>query len=551
MGEMTNNVARRRIFPSIDRWISLTILIAVLVVLPILSIGIIAFFPKENIWPHLISTSLPRYLSNSIILMVSVGVLSAVIGTLTAWLVAMYSFTGRRALQWMLLMPLALPAYIGAYALVDFMEYAGPFQTGLRSMFGWTNAQDYFFPEVRSRGAAIFVLTFSFYPYVYLLARVAFREHSARAYEVSRALGCGPWRSFIKVGLPLARPSIAAGSAIVMMETLNDFGTVEFFAVQTLTTGIFTVWLEASNVGGAAQIACVIMTLVLVLVVLEKYSRRDARTYNVGKGQKNLETEALSGGMNIAVSLLCMVPVLFGFFFPVGVLLTHVVGDGLEVFDMALWRAAITSIWVSGLAAIVTVSAGILLVYGARRSLSRPISFLIPVTTIGYAAPGAVLAIGIIVPLALFENKVADFVLAITGYDPGLFFTGTVAAIVFAYFVRFFAIAYGGIDSAFGRMSPNMGAASRSLGVSPMATLLRVHIPLLKGSILTAGLLIFVDCIKELPATLLLRPFGLDTLATHTYTFASLEDINGAAPSALVIVLVGMISVTIVARSIR
>jgi iron(III) transport system permease protein len=551
MGQMTNSVARRRIFPSIDRWISITILIAVLVILPILSIGIIALFPKENIWPHLISTSLPRYLSNSIILMISVGILSAIIGTLTAWLVAMYSFTGRRALQWMLLMPLALPAYIGAYALVDFMEYAGPFQTGLRTMFGWTNAQDYFFPEVRSRGAAIFVLTFSFYPYVYLLARVAFREHSARAYEVSRALGCGPWRSFIKVGLPLARPSIAAGSAIVMMETLNDFGTVEFFAVQTLTTGIFTVWLEASNVGGAAQIACVIMTLVLVLVVLEKYSRRDARTYKVGKGQKNLEAEALSGGMNIAVSFFCMVPVLLGFFFPVGVLLTHVVGDGLEVFDMALWRAALTSIWVSGLAAIVTVCAGILLVYGARRSLSRRLSLLIPITTIGYAAPGAVLAIGIIVPLALFENKAADFVLALTGYDPGLFFTGTVAAIVFAYFVRFFAIAYGGIETAFGRMSPNMGAASRSLGVSPMATLLRVHIPLLKGSILTAGLLIFVDCIKELPATLLLRPFGLDTLATHTYTFASLEDINGAAPSALVIVLVGLVSVTIVARSIR
>ena len=549
MGRIINTALRYCNLSWLDPWVIASIMVAALVLLPIISIGLIAVFPTENIWPHLMATTLPRYAGNSILLMVTVGLLSAIIGTLTAWFVVMYNFRGRGFLQWMLLMPLALPAYIGAYALVDFFEYAGPFQTLLRTLFGWTNAQDYAFPEIRSRGAAIFVLTLSLYPYVYLLARVAFREHSARAYEVSRALGCGPLRSFFKVGLPLARPSIAAGSAIVMMETLNDFGAVEFFAVQTLTTGIFTVWLESSNVGGAAQIACVIMIFVLGLVMIEKHSRRDARTFKMGKSQKTPVAEELMGRNGFLVALFCATPVVFGFFMPVLVLLSHAIDQAAQLSDPALWRAVINSIWVSGLAAIITLIFGMTLVYGTRRSQSPLAKSLVPATTIGYAAPGAVLAIGIVIPMALFENAFSDFVLNWTGFDPGLFFTGTIAAVVFAYFVRFFAIAFGGIDTAFDRLSPNMGAASRSLGLSPLATLLRVHAPLLRGSIITAGLLIFVDSIKELPATLLLRPFGMDTLATHTYTFASLENIEGASPAALAIVAVGLVAVLIVARS--
>ncbi|NNL34368.1 MAG: iron ABC transporter permease, partial [Silicimonas sp.] len=261
-------------------------LIAALVLLPILSVVWIAFHPSENIWGHLLATSLPRYASNTLIVMFWVGALSAAIGTLTAWLVVMYDFPAKRVLEWALLCPLAVPGYLGAYALVDFLEYAGPVQTGLRAAFGWTDARDYFFPDIRSLYGAIFVLTVSLYPYVYLLARAGFREQSGSAHEVARALGARAFRRFWSVGMPLARPAIAAGTAIVMMETVNDFGTVDFFGVQTLTTGIFSVWLEAGNAGGAAQIACVILTLILVLVGLEKVSRRNSRFSRMSRGDR-------------------------------------------------------------------------------------------------------------------------------------------------------------------------------------------------------------------------------------------------------------------------
>ncbi len=534
--------------PQIDRWTVCAMLVAGLVLLPILSVFWIAAHPDEAIWGHLMATTLPRYLSNTLIVMTAVGVLSAVIGTGTAWLVVSFTFPGRWWLQWMLLFPLAVPGYLGAYALVDFFEYAGPVQTHLRDMFGWQDARDYYFPDIRSIYGAIFVLTVSLYPYVYLLARMGFIEQSGRAHEVARALGAGPFRRFWRIGLPLARPAIAAGTAIVMMETVNDFGAVDFFGVQTLTTGIFTVWLEAGNAGGAAQIACVILALILGLVVFEKTSRRKVRFHRMAKADRHIEAAGLSRRAEWVVTCACLLPVIAGFVLPVTVLGHHALTNTGAWAAPGLVSALVNTVMVGGAAAVVTVITALGLVYAIRVSARGLPEWILPLTTIGYAAPGAVLALGLLIPLASFDNAMADGVLALTGYDPGLMITGGAVVLVYAYAVRFFAIAQGATDAAVGRVSPNLPLAARTLGRSAGGTLRQVYLPLIRGSVATALLLVFVDCVKELPATLLLRPFNFNTLATRAHEQASLEKIAEAAPSALLIILTSLLAVALVAR---
>jgi len=518
--------------------------------MPILAIIWFAFHPTDNIWPHLIATTLPRYLSNTAILMVSVGALSAAIGTGAAWLVVMYRFPGRLWLQWALLMPLAVPAYVGAYALVDFFEYAGPVQTALRAIFGWSNAQDYAFPAIRTRGAAVVVLSAALYPYVYILARAAFREQSGASFEVAQALGAGPFARFWRVGLPLARPAIAAGVAVVMMETVNDYGTVDYFAVQTLTTGIFSVWLQGGNLGGAAQLAVCVLSIIVLLVSLEKLSRRKSRFFLAARNVRPVTLTNLTGTKAWAATLLCLAPLVLGFVLPIAVLLSHAV-DASEWAAPGLHLAVSRTVLVAGTAAIVTVMGGVFMVYGVRLSHKRIPALLMPVTAIGYAAPGAVLALGILVPLAAFDNRLADAVLAFTGYDPGLLLTGTAAALVLAYVVRFFAIAQGAADAALGRVPPSLPMAARSLGRTKGGTLRAVQLPLVRASIGSALLLVFVDAVKELPATLLLRPFNFDTLATRVHAKASLENIAEAAPAALMISVIGLIAVALLARANR
>jgi iron(III) transport system permease protein len=550
MIEQPSQIKPKFRFPEVNLWSLGALLIASVVLLPILSVIWIAFHPIENIWPHLLATTLPRYLANTLFLMVSVGLVTVMVGTGAAWLVVMYRFPFHGLLQWALLLPLAIPAYIGAYALVDFLEYAGPVQSGLRAVFGWTSSRDYMFPEIRSRGSAVLVLSAALYPYVYLMARTAFREQSVGVLEVSRALGCGPWRSFFRVGLPLARPAIAAGVAIVMMETANDFGTVEFFAVQTLTTGIFSVWLEASNAGGAAQIAMVILGLILILVALEKTSRRKIRFYRTSR-QSPIEPRRLHGLPALLTVGLCVIPFAIGFLLPAIVIGWHAL-DNAEIWrDVELYKALWTTIWVGLVAAFLTVLGGVFLVYGVRLSGTKLPGRVLPVTTIGYAAPGAVLGIGVILPLAALDHRIADLIENLTGYDPGLMLTGSAFAIILAYFVRFFAIAQGAADAAMGRISPSLPMASRSLGQSVAGTLRRVHLPMIRGSIATALLLVFVDIVKELPATLLLRPFNFNTLATRVYDQASLENLGEAAPAAIIVMGVGFLAVLFLARTSR
>ena len=532
-----------------DVWSLGAVAIAIMVFMPICAVIWIALTPAENIWPHLVATTLPRYLGNSAVLVVSVAVLAAVVGTLSAWMVVMYRFPGSRWLEWLLLLPLSIPAYVGAYALVDFLEYAGPVQTMLRGMFGWDSARDYAFPEIRSRGAAIIVLTAALYPYVFLLARSAFREQSGCSYEVARALGAGPVARFFRVGLPLARPAIAAGAAIVMMETVSDYGVVSYFAVQTLTTGIFSTWLEGGNAAGAAQLSSVVLLVVLLLVGLEKYSRRRIRFFQLSRQHRKVEPLLLQGWHAVLASLLCFLPFAIGFLLPAGVILTHALEKAERWLDPGLGRALVNTLFVGGTAAGVTVLAALFMVYGVRLTSRRLPQVLLPLTTIGYAAPGAVLGVGLLYPLSIADHAVADSIEALTGYDVGLLMTGSAFAIIYAYSVRFFAIAQGATDAAFGRVSPSLPMAARSLGQTAGGALRRVYVPLIRGSVGTALLLVFVDCVKELPATLLLRPFNFNTLSTRVYEKASLEQIENASPAAVLVILVGLCAVLLMARS--
>lgn len=530
-------------------WSAAALLIACLVMMPVAAVVWMALNPTANIWPHLMGSVLPRYLSNTVILALGTGLLSAVMGAGTAWLISIHDFPGRRWLQWLLLVPLAVPAYIGAYALADFLDYSGPVQTALRGWFGWSDARDYWFPRVRSIEAAILVLSAALYPYVYLLTRAALHEQSGSAYEVARALGAGPWGLFRRVGLPLARPAIVAGSAIAMMESVADYGVVSYFGVQTLNTGIFTTWLERRNAGGAAQIACVILLVVVILALWERTARRKARYHQSPRQSRPVIRQRLNGTAAIAATVLCAIPVGLGFVLPVGVILKYALAYPEGWITPGLGLAAWHTISLGGIATVVTVGLALIMVYGVRlsgRSLPR---LLLPVTMVGYAAPGAVLAVGILIPLAALDHRVADIVESLTGTDPGLILTGSGAAIVFAYMVRFFAIGQGAVDAAFTRISPSLPMAARSLGRNNRAVLREIFVPLMRGSVGSAMLLVFVDSCKELPATLLLRPFNYETLATRVHEKASLEDLGNAAPAALIVMCVGLLAVFLLARA--
>lgn len=530
-------------------WSLAAVLIAALVLMPVAAVIWMALNPSENIWPHLLSTVMPRYTANTVILALGTGALSAAMGAGAAWLVSMYEFPGRRGLEWLLLLPLAVPAYIGAYALADFLDYSGPVQTALREAFGWTSARDYWFPRIRSIEAAILVLSAALYPYVYLLTRAALHEQSGSAYEVARALGAGPWALFRRVGLPLARPAIVAGSAIAMMEAVADYGVVSYFGVQTLNTGIFTTWLERRNAGGAAQIACMILLVVVLLVLWERFGRRNARYHQSARQPRPIMRHHLRGGAGIAAALACTIPFALGFVLPVGVILNYALAYPQGWVTPGLGLAAWHTISLGAIASLLTVGLALVMVYGVRLSGRALPRLLLPVTTVGYAAPGAVLAVGILIPLAALDHRVADGWLALTGTDPGLILTGTGAAIVFAYLVRFFAIGQGAIDGAFTRVAPSLPMAARSLGRDSSGVLRDVFLPLMRGSVGSALLLVFVDCCKELPATLLLRPFNYETLATRTHEKASLEDLGNAAPAALLVMAVGLLAVALLARA--
>lgn len=551
MNSMVSSHPRRA--PSLpwDGWTIGAALLALLAATPLLAVAWMALNPTENIWPHLLSTVLPRRLGTTLLLMALVGACSAIIGVATAWLVTMTRFPGRPVFAVMLLAPLAMPGYIAAYAMTDLLEYAGPVQTALRDAFGWRTARDYWFPQIRSLGGAATVLTFTLYPYTYLLARAAFQEQSSGAIEVARSLGCGPWEAFRRVALPLARPAIVVGAAMAMMEAMNDFGAVEFFAVRTLTTTVFATWLEGRNVGGAAQIACVMLALMVGILAIERAGRRGAKYHASARRQRPVEPVGAGPLAQVGAFIACLIPIAIGFLIPAGVLFAHTL-DRLDAYaDPAFLRAAGHTILLSGAAAALTIGAAVFLVYGARAAQGRSLRVFARVASLGYATPAAVMAVGVLIPFAAFDNALNAVMKDHFGASVGLLLTGGVGALLFAYCVRFLAIAHGGVEGAFGRVTPTMEMAARTLGETRGGTLRRIYLPITRGTVLSAALLVFVDAAKELPLTLFLSPFNFQTLATQVYGFASLEQIQDAAPAALAIVLVGLAPVALLSRSLR
>ena len=534
----------------VDAWTAGTVVIAVLASIPIVAVIGLALTPHEEVWGHLADTVLPRYVWTTLGLATGVGAGTLVIGIGTAWLVTMCRFPGRRLFEWTLLLPMAIPAYVIAYVYTDLLEYAGPVQGTLRAWFGWVSRAEYRFPNIRSLGGAIAMMTLVLYPYVYLLSRAAFIEQSTGVLEACRTLGRGPWHGFFTVALPLARPAIVIGASLVMMETLNDFGTVSYFAVPTFTAGIFDVWLNMNNVGGAAQLASVLLLFVVVLIYLERWARRGRRFHHTTTRHQALPGYRLQGSPAIAATAACSAPLVLGFALPASVLVSHALRHYEETLGAAFFLRAANSLTLSFLAALLAVALGVFMAYGVRLGGGRLARTATRFASLGYAVPGAVLALGIIIPTAWLDNSIDAVMRLAFGVSTGLLLSGSIFAVTIGYVVRFLALSTGTVEASLTRITASMDGAARTLGQGPAATLGRVHMPLMRGSVLTAAILVFVDCMKELPMTVILRPFNFDTLATFVYQYASDERLAESSLAALAIVAAGVLPVFVLSAAV-
>ncbi len=525
------------------------ILIALLAGLPVASVGFNLFLGgTSDTWNHLASTVLPEYLWNSLALCTGVGLGVAIIGVTTAWLTTMHDFPGRRVFEWALVLPLAVPAYVMAYVYTDFLQFVGPVQTALRDYFAWRRG-DYWFPDIRTLSGAMLMFIFVLYPYVYLLARTAFLERAGGVLEAARTLGIGPWRAFFSVSLPLARPAIAAGVALALMETLADYGTVAYFAVNTFTTGIYRAWFSLGDRVASAQLAAILLGFVLLLVALERFTRGRARYHNTSNRHRP-PPGRLRGGAALLATLTCLTPLALGFLLPAGLLLRMAVGDGDTQFGTRFLMLARNSFTLAGLTALIAVILAVLLAYSARLSKTYLAQGLNRLVGLGYAVPGTVIAVGVLIPVTRLDNWLSGQWESAFGSNPGLLLTGGIAALIYAYLVRFLAVALQTVDASLSKITPSMDDAARCLGLGQSASLRRVHVPILRGSLFTAGLLVFVDVMKELPATLVMRPFNFDTLATQAYTLAADERLTEASTASLAIVAVGLLPLIALSRQI-
>jgi len=525
-------------------WASLAV--AALAVAPVAVVVSNVFMSGAATWSHLASTVLPGYVRNTalLVLMVAAGVMS--IGVLSAWLVTAYRFPGQRLLEWALILPLAVPAYVMAYAYTDWLQFTGPVQTTLRELTGW-RAREYWFPEIRSLHGAGAMFSFALYPYVYLLARNAFLEQSRTAIESGRLLGFSAWGSFWRVAVPLARPGIVAGTALALMETLADFGTVSYFAVETFTTGIYRAWLSLGDSVAAGQLATCLLAFVLIVLALERVQRGGAR---YAAQRKPTPPHRLRGWQAAVAFALCAAPVLFGFLLPAGILLELAVTDPEARVGPRLYALVVNSFTLAGVTAALAVAVAIQLAYAGRLATSPVVPIANRLAALGYAVPGAVLAVGILVPLGQLDNAAAGWIQAQFGVKTGLLLTGSIIALVYACLVRFLAVAFQTTEAALARVTPAMDDAARSLGLSPGRTLARVHVPMVWGSVVTAGLLVFVDVMKELPMTFAMRPFNFDTLAVEAYNLTKDERLAEAAIPSLVIVAIGLVPLFVLSRQI-
>ena len=534
-------------------WSSLTVgalLIAVLIAMPVISVFSNVFVGgTSDTWGHLADTVLPEFIRNTVVLCVGVGLGVSSIGITAAWLTTMLDFPGRRFFQWALILPLAVPAYVMAYVYTDFLQFVGPLQSWLRETFGW-RAGEYWFPDVRSPGGAVAMFMFVLYPYVYLLARTAFLERASGMLEAGRSLGLGPWGCFFRVSLPLARPAVVAGSALALMETLADFGTVSYFGVQTFTTGIYRAWFSLGDRVAAAQLSAALLAFVVLVLVLEHASRGRARFNNTSRQQVIPIPIRLSPLLGGVAAFACFMPLLLGFLLPAGLLLQMAFVEGDAQFGARFVDLARNSFVLASATALLAVLLAVVLGYAARLARSRLPHALNRIVGLGYAVPGSVIAVGVLIPVTRLDNVIAGWWQDVFGVNPGLLLTGGIAALVYAYISRFLSVALHTVETSLGKITPSMDDASRCLGFGKWGTLRRVHIPILRGSLLTAGLLVFVDVMKELPATLVMRPFNFDTLATQAHTLASDERLAEASTAALTIVAVGLLPMFIISRQI-
>lgn len=531
------------------RWNIAALALAALAGMPLAAIAWTSLAGGGETIADLARTVLPTYIANTALLMVLAGGFAAITGTGCAWLVAATAFPGRRLVGWALVLPLAVPAYIAAYIYADLLDFTGPVQTGLRAATGW-GPGDYAFPDIRSLTGGAFVLGIVLFPYVYLLARTAFATQSVTQFRAARSLGASPRVAFWRVALPAARPAIAGGLALVLMEVLADFGVAEYFAIPTFSTGIFRSWLAMGDKQAALKLAAVMLLFVIALVTLEAATRRgrsDSRDGLAGPSASEPLVALSPTGQGLAL-IACLIPVLLGFILPVGHLATLALSDAAQAAAGDLATYAKGSLWLGLATAILCLFAALLLAFGRARSTSRITASAIRLATLGYALPGALLAVGLLAPLGAFDQIITRFARDSLGWGGGLLLTGTSALLVYALSVRFLTVAYNSVSGGLSRIPPGLDAAARSLGAKPARVLARIYAPLLTPSLAGAAALVFIDTLRELPATLILRPFNLETLATRTYRLASDERLVEASIPALILLAAGLLPVLLLNR---
>lgn len=530
-------------------FVALTLLIAAVMLFPIASLVLMAVGGTNDSMNHVVRFVLPRTLSTTALLMVGVVIGTGVIGTVSAWLVMTFRFPGRQFFLWALVLPLAVPSYLGAYAFVEFFSFTGPLQALLRGLTGFESARDYWFPSVRNTGGAAFILSLVLYPYVYLACVALLKLQGSRLVEASRALGRGPLNTLFGVLLPLLRPAIAAGVILALMETLNDIGAVEYLGVETITFTIFDTWLTRRDAAGAAQMTLALLLLVFALVFSERWARNRQSDTSGNKKNSAIQQQELKGPWPFIATLWCLLPIILGFGVPLLILGGYAVERLDTLSDRRLHQALITSLQIAFSAAVLTVIVGVIMVYALRlRPCAGWLRLLVRFSSIGYAIPGTILALGLFVPMAVFDNWLITWTKSWFGVSVGLLVTGSGALILIAYLIRFLAIAEGNIDGGFRNIPLARDDASRTMGQGAATTLVRVHLPTLWPALSAAGLLVFIDALKELSATIFLRPFGMRTLSTYIYDYASRARVEETGVACLIIVVLGVLPVIIVAR---
>ncbi len=519
-----------------------------LVLLPFLALVGIALSGSLEAWPHLLANVLPRSLFQTFTLLFLVAFGTSLIGAGTAWLTSVFEFPLRRLFSWALVLPLAVPTYIAAYTQLEFFDFSGPVQSFVRDLGGYSSFRDYWFPDLRSFWGAALVFSLVLYPYVYMTTCLTFSRQGASALDACRTLGAKPSRMFWQVGLPMARPALAAGVAIALMETLNDIGAVEILGVRTLTYAVFETWLNRDDLVGAVQLAIVLLIIIAFLVWSERKAR-GARNYSATSRERPTARLNLNGTRKWLAVIACASPILLGLGIPIYVLGTYTfrrLGEGLNA---AVLHSAFNSVLVATISAVVATAIAYGVIQYARLSRNKRVATTGRIASLGYAVPGTVLAIGLLIPLASFDNWFDAAVRSMFGVSSGLLLSGSIGILIYAYVLRFLAISYGTVESGFGRVSPHIDLVARSLGRTPSQVAKQIHTPIMKNVLAAAFLLVFVDSMKELSATLLLRPFNFETLSTYIYDRASQSALEDASFAALIIVLIGLVPVYLISRA--